>query len=275
MQAQDFALARQEVVLDVEPVHGLQMPAQNCDRDQVCDRGGFVFALLNLVQRLEAMLQILLVLGVPLRNARVEIPAVVIEARLGGELFYVSPRFLFKINKSHHHVGDLHARVVDVVLDIHFPARKAQQADERIAQDGVAEMPDVRGLVGINAGVLNENLALGNIGLGLFISKERGGHLGALDAGVDVSSAGNLKLLETVYRADASDNLFGDLAGRFAQLLGELEGERHGVLAELDLRRLLDHDLGNVELVAAAQKIADMLGKTALERTIQGIPLSC
>ena len=42
MQVQDFALARQEIVLDVETLHGFKMATQNRDRNQVGDRGRFV-----------------------------------------------------------------------------------------------------------------------------------------------------------------------------------------------------------------------------------------
>ncbi len=60
------------------------------------------------------------------------------------------------MQKSHHHIGHLHAGVVDVVLHIHLLPGGAQQAHERIAQNGVAQVADVRGLVGIDAGVLDE-----------------------------------------------------------------------------------------------------------------------
>ena len=35
----------------------------------------------------------------------------------------------------------------------------AQQANERVAQDGVAQVSNVRGFVGIDRGVLDQNLA--------------------------------------------------------------------------------------------------------------------
>ena len=85
MQVQNFALARQEVVLDVEPVHGLEMAAQDGGRDQIGDRGSLVVALpRSRAASRSAHLQVLLVLLVPLRGARVEIPAVVVEARLSA-----------------------------------------------------------------------------------------------------------------------------------------------------------------------------------------------
>ncbi len=119
-----------------------------------------------------ADLQILLVFGVPLRDAGVEVPAVVIKARLAGELLDFGARFLLQMQKSDDHVGDLDAGVVDVVLDIHFPAGKAQQADKGVAENGVAQMADVRGFVGIDAGVLDQNLAGGNFSSGFFIRRQ-------------------------------------------------------------------------------------------------------
>ena len=63
------------------------------------------------------------------------------------------------MKKPDHHVGHLHAGVVDVVLHFHAPARRAQHAHEGVAQDGVAQVADVRGLVGIDIGVLDNDLA--------------------------------------------------------------------------------------------------------------------
>ena len=54
MQAQDLALARQKIVFDVEPLHGLQVTAQHGGRDQFGDFGRLVAALLDGVQRIEA-----------------------------------------------------------------------------------------------------------------------------------------------------------------------------------------------------------------------------
>ena len=66
------------------------------------------------------------------------------------------------MQKTEDHIGDLHACVVDVVLDFNAPAGVAQEPAERVAQDGVAQVPDVRGLVRIDARVFDESL--GRIG---------------------------------------------------------------------------------------------------------------
>ena len=67
--------------------------------------------------------------------------------------------------EADHHVGHLHAGVVDVVLHLDALPARAQHAHERIAQRGVAQVPDVRRLVGIDVGVLDDDLFAGGRGL--------------------------------------------------------------------------------------------------------------
>ena len=56
MQVQDFALARKEVVFDVETVHGFEMAAQHGGRDQFGDGSGFAGRVFDGVQRFAASL---------------------------------------------------------------------------------------------------------------------------------------------------------------------------------------------------------------------------
>ena len=55
-------------------------------------------------------------------------------------------------------VGDLHAGVVDVVLDFDLASLEAQQPAEGVAEGGVAQVPDVRRLVRIDRRVLDDGL---------------------------------------------------------------------------------------------------------------------
>ena len=48
-------------------------------------------------------------------------------------------------------IGEIHAGVVYVVLDIDFLAGGAKESDESVAEDGVAQVANVRGFVGIDA----------------------------------------------------------------------------------------------------------------------------
>ena len=97
MKMEDLALARQEVVFDIEPVHGLEMPPQDGDGNYVGDGGAFIVALLDRVQHLLTDLQVLFVLGVPMRDPGVEVPAVVVKARLARQLLDLRARLLFNI----------------------------------------------------------------------------------------------------------------------------------------------------------------------------------
>ncbi len=119
VQVEDLALARQEVVFDVEAVHGLEMPPQHCSGNEFGDLGFLVAALLDGVQRIQARLQMLLVLLVPLRNTGVEVPTVIIEARSrGDQVDNVLLRLVLDLGETHDHVSNLYAGVVDVVLDV-------------------------------------------------------------------------------------------------------------------------------------------------------------
>ena len=70
----------------------------------------------------------------------------------------VGQGFLLELQEAEDDVHDLDARVVDVVLGLDGLALVPQAADERVAQAGVAEMADVGGLVGIDVGVLDDDL---------------------------------------------------------------------------------------------------------------------
>ena len=124
MQVQDFALAGKEIVFDVEAVHGFEMAAQDGGRDQFGDRGGFAGGVFDGVERFAPRLQIFFILFVPLRDAGVEIPAVVVEAGLAGEGFDFRARLFLDIREAHYYVSDLHSGVVDVVLNVDFAAQR-------------------------------------------------------------------------------------------------------------------------------------------------------
>ncbi len=55
------------------------------------------------------------------------------------------------------YVGHLHAGIIDVVLDLDGTVGGAKHADERVAEHRIAEVTDVRGFVGIDVGVLDDN----------------------------------------------------------------------------------------------------------------------
>ncbi len=160
MQMKYFALTWQEVILDVETVHSLKVTPQNRRRDDIGDISHLIAALFDGMQYFKSRFKIFLVRLVPLRHARIEVPAVVVEARVRRDQFLdFLLRLRFQLRETDYHVGHLHPGVVNVVLDIDDVTGGAQQAHEGVAQNGVAQMPNMRGFVGIDAGVLDQNLA--------------------------------------------------------------------------------------------------------------------
>ena len=93
---------------------------------------------------------------VPLGDPRVEIPAVVIESRGVGNGADLADRLPFELPEAHDDVGDLDAEVVDVVLRLDRRAQKAKDAHERVAERGVPQMADMRGLVRVDGGVFDD-----------------------------------------------------------------------------------------------------------------------
>ncbi len=81
LEAEDVAFPRQQLVVDVEARHRLQVGADHGVGDERGEARGRLDAVLDVVQRRGADRQTFLVAVVPLGDARVEIPAVVVEPR--------------------------------------------------------------------------------------------------------------------------------------------------------------------------------------------------
>src|SRR5262249_36887298 len=150
------------------------------------------------VQHLLAPFERLGVILVVLRDARVEIPAVVVESdgRVGEQRAHVGGGRVFEMVEADHYVGDLYAGVIDVVLDFDAIAAGAQHAHEGVAEHGVAQVPDVGGFVRVDVGVLDDDLftrALGGFGRA---GEQRRAVRAAVEADVDVAVAGDLHRLD-------------------------------------------------------------------------------
>ena len=146
------------------------------------------------------------------------------------------------MQKSDHHVCHLHPGVVDVVLHVHFAPRELQQAHKCVAKNCVAEMSNMRSLVRIDAGVLNQNFAGGHFGRGFVIAYQRCSDCGTINAGIDVARSGNFKFFKALDWANTRNNLFRNFSGSLSKLLRQLKSEGQRKLAEFHLRRLFDDD---------------------------------
>jgi hypothetical protein len=163
------------------------------------------------------------------------------------------------MHQPHHHVRHLHAGVVDVVLHPDLIAAlvavRPQQALKRIAQDRVAQVPDVRCLVGIDAGVLHQPESLA-ANLRVLVARNRLHRCHAVQPDVQVPRARDLHRCHARQRRGIAGNQRVQLRGQLrrnqsrslAQPLGQLERHRQRQLAQCNIRRLLHSELRRAHL---------------------------
>ena len=115
------------------------------------------------------------------------------------------------------HVGNLDAGVVDVVLHFDGHTAEAQHAGERVAERRIAEMADVRCLVGIDGRMLDDCLAAAvrprRRRRGQPLAQERG----PLEEEVQVAIWRGGDALDAVERAEVAGDLLGNDPRRLAQ----------------------------------------------------------
>jgi hypothetical protein len=159
-----------------------------------------------------------------------------------------------KVHEAHHDIGDLNAGVVDVILDVDLMAGGAQETDKRIAKNGVAQVADVGRFIGIDAGVLDQCVQA--LGGWRHIEADRVGIDGgsAVEPGVDVSGAGDFEGSDAGDWTQGRDDLLGNFARSLAQTARQLEGQRRGVFAEGEVRRLLQHKGVDLDLIQTAER---------------------
>ena len=133
-------------------------------------------------------------------------------------------------------------------------------------------MSDVRRLVGIDAGVLDQNLAahVGSAFTGMvrrsrnFAACQGLGRDIALQPRINVARSGDFKFFEALRQRQLGDKFFGDLARRLAQTLGQFEREGQGELTHLNIGRLVDDDVRQLNVIFCAQERADVAGQVFL-----------
>src|SRR5579862_6149102 len=115
------------------------------------------------------------------------------------------------------YVGYLDTGVVDVVLDLDHPSAGAKHADERVAEHRVAEMADVGGLVGIDIGVLDDDLAGDRLTGRVRGVQHAVAIRAAVQPNVDVAVAGDLERGNAFDGSKSGDQLSRDRAGSLLQ----------------------------------------------------------
>ena len=153
-------------------------------------------------------------------------------------------------------VGHLDAGVVEVVLDLDALAEPAEDVDEDVAEDGVPEVPDVGGLVRVDVRVLDDDLPGGALDRGRG-DEHRGEGLRAVEEEVHVAAPFDAPAGDDRRQDERRGELLGDLPRGAAEDLRQLEGDRQGEVAELDLRGGLDDETRGLDAPEAAAGFLD------------------
>ena len=253
---QDGAFAGQDVVADAEALHRGQVGPDDAPGD-VPGQG-----VLGVPAVLDPLVDLGLaglgfgVVGEVGGDAGVEVPAVVVE--LAGQGLEVGDRLLLELHEPEDDVDDLDAGVVDVVLDLDRLSFISETAGQGVAEAGVPQVADVGGLVGIDVGVLDDDLPLfggegGPAGRADGLGEDRG----LVEPEVEETGAGDLGFDDAFDRGQQGSGLRCDGPGRFSELLGQLEGEGQGQVAHLRVGRRGHVEVGELDRIDGLQLLVD------------------
>jgi len=121
------------------------------------------------------------------------------------------------------------------------------------------------GLVGIDAGVLDQRV---DVGLDRLRIRAAGHHAdsdGAIEVCVDITGAGDIERGKSPWRAEFRHDLLRDNFGSFAKLTREFKGDGRGELAELQVRRSLQRNVLDREVVLGLEHVAEVRLEPVLE----------
>jgi len=259
-QVKDFAFTGKQLVSDVEARHRAQMEANNRVGYDRAHRRRFAMTFFDGFQSCGTQRGGLrFVLFIKLRDLGVQVPTPVVKAGLRCKCADFGERFLSHVLKADDDVGDLHAGVVDIVLHLDVFTGVAQDTCDRVAQNGVANVADMRGLVGVNAGVFDDDFfrRRGRFGRRCcHCALQRPPERGAVKESVEVAGAGHFEQGDSRNGWKAGGNFLSNLAGRALQALGQLKTNGRSRFAEFELRWFLQND-GNVNRVFLANVICE------------------
>src|SRR5437588_9148235 len=180
------------------------------------------------------------------------------------------------MDEADDNVCDLNAGVVNVVVNFRKLAARAEYSDERVADDGVAKVSDVRGLVRVDACMLDHALRAlvrrgAFYGPGRLRVRQRGEQKCAVVEDIQVARAGDLDARDLRDRFEFLPQLFCDcsrvpaLARRLLDALRQLEGDGAGEVAKLGARRDFRRDLLKLNAEFARGGGADALAESLLQ----------
>ena len=255
---QNFAFLGEQVVIDSEAVECFEMAVDDGRCHQFGHSRSFALALFDFLESVCAELETRFIFCEKLRDARVEIPADVIESGRESEDANVINGFLFEMQKPENYIRDLDAGVVDVILNLDVPACVAEETDEGVAQHRVAQVADMRRFVRVDGGVLDDRLGCvgtGGRGFLLGLHKRASKKFCAVEEKIQISGASYFDSGDARNWLQRIRNFLCQRARRLLQALGEFEADRRGGFAHCQFRGPLGGD-GHVRLVTLVDMVS-------------------
>ena len=144
-------------------------------------------------------------------------------------------------------------------------AEVTQRPDEDIAEEGVAQVADVGGLVGIDVRVLDDDLAvLARPGRGL--RKQSPRDVRTIDEEVEVPAAFDPRFPHASRKNGRRGDLGCDRPGRLANLFREVKRRGRREIPERNLRRPLQNDPLEANAVQRLHRLAKRPGEIFADR---------
>ena len=244
---QNVALARQQVVVDIDSRHCSKMAARDGHRHRFGHTSRIVVAFFDLLQRLSAKVVFRIVGLVKRRDSRVDIPAVVIEFHggVGNDPADIVESFLLNMLEAHNHVGDLNPGIVDVILHFDFAPRRLENSNKCVSYRGISKMANVGRFIGVDVRVFDNNLARVR---GKSTKAATAYGSGPVQENVDISCARHLHPFDTVDLSGPRDQFLGNHPRGLLDLPRQFERDRSREFAKLNFRSLIENHFRGVDI---------------------------
>jgi len=191
-----------------------------------------------------------------------------VQRRVEAERLLVTQKYGFR-EGTH-----LRARVIDVILALHLPARSRQQVAEAVAQHGIAGGPHVELAGGVRADELHlARLAAAQVDVAIlpaagFDFGHLAGQPGIAQPEIDEARREHLRLPERGMCRQVRRNGLGNRQGRHARRLSELHGDAGGIVTVLQVFGTPDLDGGDFE---GGQAAALLCSRDALSHNFRDV----
>ncbi len=133
-----------------------------------------------------------------------------------GDRSHAGEIAMLEFREADDDVRDLDAEIVDVVLHLDRRVPKTEHARERVAKGGIAQMSDVRRLVGVDGGVLDDRLLGFSVGRRHLAAHPANQVLGTCEPEIEVAVRRDVDAGDAGNRTQCGGNVLRDDARSFS-----------------------------------------------------------